>query len=271
MISGGLLTLERAALPGPGSGGIGALLDGSEPGRLTVYCGRGERWAGRPAPVAAVAALRAVGLPGAIVLTGLDGTIGGERRRARVLSRNAGVPALVQCVGPASALAAALPRLGALAGRHVATLERVRILRRDGARIAAAPRVPHRDPAGMGLWQRVTVTCGEDARLDGRPLHVELIRRLRAAGASGATALRGSWGYSGEGPLHHDRLLALRRRTPVVVSVVERPDEMARLWPIVDGATARTGLVACELLPAARARSHDGPAVGGLRLAAPPG
>ena len=40
------------------------------------------------------------------------------------------------------------------------------------------------------------VYAGEQNRVEDRPLYIELIRRLREAGASGATALRGIWGYT---------------------------------------------------------------------------
>ena len=57
------------------------------------------------------------------------------------------------------------------------------------------------------MWQKLMVYAGEQARTDGRPLYVELVRRLRAAGAAGATALRGIWGYHGDHAPHGDRLL----------------------------------------------------------------
>jgi len=269
MIEGGLLTLERIALPG-------RQLDddmppnGSDEAKLTIYCGRGERRGGGAVAGAALDALRSAGFPGATVLHGLDGTILGERRRGRFFSRNEGVPALVVSVGPRERLPDLLPRLRALAGRHVVTVERVHVVRREGRVLAELPPLPAHDEQGLRMWERVMVFCGEPARWEGHPLHTQLIRRLREANAAGATALRGTVGYSDDGPLHGDRVLALRRRTPIIVTMIDTVDEIARLWPIVARATAASGLVTAEVVPAFQAIG-PGLSVGGLRLADPPG
>ena len=245
----GLVTLERAALPGVQLDDDTASNWTDREAKLTVYCGRGEEHGGRPVPEAVAEALRQAGLAGAIVLIGVDGVILGERRRARVLSRNRGVPAMVVAVGAAARVARALPVVRAIAGRHAVTLERVSVLRRDGVPVGPLPTVPHRDGAGVELWQRLTVTGGEGEGDGGRPFHVALIHDLRAARAPGATALRGARGHTGDGGPHAERLLSVRRSAPVLVTLIARPDEMVRLWPVVERATARAGLVTCELVP----------------------
>ena len=110
------------------------------------------------------------------------------------------------------------------------------------------------------------VYAGEQARDGGAPLYTELVRRLREAGASGATSLRGFWGYHGDHAPHGDRFWQLRRRVPVVTVLVDRPARMRRWWVIVDELTAGTGLVTSEVVPAVRA-AGPGIARGGLRLA----
>ena len=250
LVPRGLVLLERAVR-------VGAELDDdTSPSRgdakLTVYCGRGEEHEGRPVPQAVADALRDAGLAGSIVLTGVDGVMHGERRRARIASRNRGVPAMVIAVGSAARVATALPRVRAIAGRHLATVERVSILRRDGVPVGPLPTAPGGGDAGVELRQRLTVTAGERDGAAARPFHVDLIRALREAGAEGATALRGAWGHTGEEARHAERLLAVRRSGPVLVTIIERPAAMARLWPVVERATAERGLVTCELVPAAR-------------------
>ena len=125
--------------------------------------------------------------------------------------------------------------------------------------------VPERDESGLQLWQKLMIYTSEQARIDGHPLYVELIRRLRRSNASGATALRGIWGFHGDHAPHGDRLLSLRRHVPVVTVIVDRPRDVQRLWPIVDEATAATGLVTSELVPAFRA-AVEGVEHGRLRL-----
>jgi hypothetical protein len=93
------------------------------------------------------------------------------------------------------------------------TLERIRVLKRDGHRLAQPERLPDADPGGLGVWQKLMVYAGEDAEHHGHPLYIQLARQLLHEGAAGATALRGIWGYHGDHPPHGDRLLGLRRRS----------------------------------------------------------
>jgi PII-like signaling protein len=236
---GGLVTLERARML---SGDIAATaLD--EQTKLTLYLGRQERAAGRPAYQAVVQRLHDAGVAGATVLLGVDGTAHGVRQRARFFSRNAEVPLMVISVGDGDRIGQLLPELGALLARPLMTLEQVRVLKRDGKRVGA--------PAGDGPLQKLMVYAGEQATYRGRPLYTELLHRLRKAGAAGATTLRGIWGYHGDHPPHGDTLRQLRRRVPVVTVIVDTPEQVARWFQIVDEVTEETGLVTSEMVPAA--------------------
>jgi PII-like signaling protein len=256
----GLVTLERARLL-RGDLSNGAAVSG--PTKLTVYCGRGE-------PVLElVALLHRRGVAGATALLGVDGTAHGERRRARLLGRNADVPLMVISVGDGERMAAVLPEIGALLRQPLVTLERVTVCRRDGADVAQPPELPSRDPGtGLGVWQKLMAYTSEQARHDGHPLHVALIRRLRHEGASGATALRGFWGYHGDHAPHGDRLLSLRRHVPVVTVVVDTPERSRRWLELMSGYTRDTGLVTSEMVPAFRATGPD-LVDGGLDLSGP--
>jgi PII-like signaling protein len=246
----GLITLERASLGGA------IALDG-DAAKLTIYVGRGRH-------VAVVDALRRHGVAGATALLGVDGTAGGERRRARFFAANADVPQMVVAIGDAGPIAGALAELD----EPLFTLERVRVCKRDGVRLAEPEPVAAREPSGLGVWQKLMVYCGEQSRHRDRPLYSELVRALRAAGAAGATSLRGVWGYHGDHEPHGDSLWQLRRRVPVVTVIVDTPDRIRRWFEIVDELTAETGLVTSEQVPALRATGPD-IARGGLRLADP--
>jgi PII-like signaling protein len=237
----GLVTLERARLlTGP--------LDIAEPPdqatKLTVYLGRGEP----PGHATVVDLLQRHGIAGATVLLGIDGTAHGIRRRARFAGGNGGVPLMVISVGDGARIAALLPELAALLPRPLVTLERIRVCKRDGIALAE----PH-PPARSG-WQKLMIYASEQSQHEGRPLYVELVRRLRGAGAAGATSLRGIWGYHGDHRPHGDSLWQLRRRVPVLTVVVDTPANIQRWYPIVDELTDETGLVTSELVPAAQAR-----------------
>lgn len=260
----GLVTLERARML---TGHLAA--DGlDDDTKLTLYVGRQARVGSRPAYQAIVDMLHDRGVAGASVLLGVDGTAHGARRRARFFARNAAVPMMVISVGTGARIAAVLPELERQIERPLVTLERVRVLKRDGALLADPHVLPEQDFAGLGIWQKLMVYTGEQAHHNGRSVYLELVRRLRAAGAAGATSLRGVWGYHGDHTPHGDTFWQLRRRVPIVTVVVDTPDRIREWFGIVDELTSETGLVTSEIVPAYRA-SAGGSRRGGFELAAP--
>jgi PII-like signaling protein len=206
LVPGGLVTIEGAS---PANGTAD-----TESVKLTIVASREE-----PAGLL-VERLQRAGMYAAVVLLGVDGTIDGERRRARFFSTNGDVPALIVATGPAAAARE-------LAGDGFATIERVVVCKRDGEQLAD----PHVE-APEGWWQRISIHSHED---------LQLVRRLRLERAAGATSLHGVG----------DRFFALRRTVPVLTIVVDRPEAVARWWPVVDELT-ETGVVTSELVPHAR-------------------
>jgi PII-like signaling protein len=263
----GLVTLERARLLTNSVDHFELPIDLHEAAKLTVYVGRQERVHNRPAHVALVELLQRRGIAGATVLLGVDGTAHGTRQRARFIGRNAAVPAMVIAVGDGARIAEVLPDAAALLAKPLMTLERVRVCKRDGISLAEPRHLPATDRSGLGLWQKLMVYASEQAHTDSGPLYVELVRRLREAGAAGATVLRGIWGYHGDHPPHGDRFWSLRRHVPALTVIVDTPERVQRWWGIVDELTSETGLVTSEIVPALRAEA-PGHVAGGLRLAA---
>jgi PII-like signaling protein len=265
----GLTTLERAWLA-TGEGLTDLALPDAPDGalKLTIYGGRGIRMAGEAGYVAAVDVLRASGAAGASVLLGVDGTLHGDRRRARFFARNAGVPLMLLAIGSPTTLGPALERLSRLIQEPVATIERVQICKSAGELLAEPREVAGRDPSGLPIWQKLMVHVEEHAQHEGHPVHVELVRRLREAGAAGATVLRGVRGFYAEHGPFADRLFAIRRSVPVVVVAIDTPANMRRWWPVVDEVTCEAGLVTSELVPASHGLSDE--RTGSLPLARTP-
>jgi PII-like signaling protein len=96
------------------------------------------------------------------------------------------------------------------------------------------------------------VYTSEAALHDGQPVHRAIVRRLRAAGISGATTQRGMWGFHGDHPPHGDRLLQLGRHVPAVTIVIDTPERIQTAFDLIDDLTAEHGLVTCETVPAIR-------------------
>src|SRR6185312_12570999 len=233
----GLVTVEGArllddtAVPGP-----------DEETKLTAYLGRQERAYRVPAFVAVCDLLHRRGIDGATALLGVDGTAHGRRQRAAFFSRNAEVPMMIIAVGAGEQISRVLPELGALLRRPLLTLERVRVCKRDGRSLAG----PGEDRPSQ--WQKLMVYTSEATRHQGQPVHRAIVRRLRSAGLSGATTLRGIWGFHGDHVPHGDRLLQLGRHVPAVTVVIDTPGRIARGYAIIDELTSERGLVTCETI-----------------------
>jgi PII-like signaling protein len=234
MAAEGLLVLETtttgpgtpsaAVVPGPVVGAPGDWGGAPNPGearervRVTVW---GPRTGPDSPHLKAVAALKRHGAESATVLLGVDGVLDGERRRAKFVAANRGVPALTVGIGERTAIEAAVAEVGAA---PLVTCEPVETYRRIGT-VSLHTGAENPAPAEA---VRVTLATSEGATRDGRTACLEFVRRLRREGAAGATSLRGVWGFRGDGEPHGDRVLALRRDVPTLVEVVDTPERSAR-------------------------------------------
>jgi PII-like signaling protein len=210
-------------------------------GRLTVYCGRRGR-----AHRAVVEQLRRAGAQGATVLLGVDGIHDGRRSRAGLLSRNADVPMATIAVGPVDALTRVLHVLPDVVERPVANLERIAVLKHDGEALEPLPR-----PADS-LWIALRVYARRS-----NAIFTALTRRLRAADAAGVTTVLGEWGFSADERPFGDRFGTIASHVPTYTVLVDRPERIAELWPVVDEVTERHGVVTAALVPAYRERARS--------------
>jgi PII-like signaling protein len=258
LLRSGLVTLERARLLTGDLEAVAAAEATGEETKLTVYVGRQERVYRVPAFVAVCDLLHRRGLAGATALLGVDGTARGERERAAFFSRNAGTPMMVIAVGAGAQIARVLPELGGLLRQPLLTLERVRICKRDGELLGRPPSPgehrtaadgTHLPPSHLPPAYKLMVYTSEGALHDGQPIHRAIVRRLRAAGISGATTQRGMWGFHGDHAPHGDRLLQLGRHVPTVTVVIDTPERIQAAFDIIGDLTTRQGLVTCEMVP----------------------
>lgn len=260
----GLVTLERARFTG---GANASAAPPPETTKLTVYVGRQDRIAGRPAHRPICEKLRDLEFFGAAVFLGVDGTRHGQRKRARFFSRNVDVPEMIIAVGAATQAQKAIEYLEQVLTAPLYTIERVQACKRGGHLLTRPPALPETDAAGRPLWQKLMIYTSEATLHDGVPIHRALVRRLHESDAvGGATALRGIWGFGGGQQPHGDRLLQLSRQVPVTTIIVDTPTRIAAAFDIVDEVTADDGLVTSELVPAL-VSIDDGLRRGGLQLA----
>src|SRR6266545_4632656 len=85
---------------------------------------------------------------------------------------------------------------------------------------------------GSEAVQRVRIYLSESDAVEGQPLYLAALDRLRSAGATGATALRGIAGF-GAGQRVRPAAAALSA-APIVIEWVDRADRVARALPMLD-------------------------------------
>lgn len=202
---------------------------GGSPGELVRATIWGARSGPRSPHLRAVDALFRHGADSATVLLGVDGVLDGERRRARFVAANRGVPAMTVAVGEREAIDAALAEVGDSA--NLVTIEGVEPLSVIGRQKL------HGDAESVATAEstRVTLVTSESTQRGAHPLYLEYVHELRRAGAPGATALRGVWGFRGDVAPHGDRVLALRRDVPVIVETVDTEEHASQWLEIAEG------------------------------------
>jgi PII-like signaling protein len=254
----GLVTLERARF---------APAQPPDTAKLTVYVGRRQKLSGGPAGFAVCDLLYRRGFAGAAVFLGVDGTAHGRRQRARFFSRNVNVPVMIIGIGTGEQVTGVVEELRGALQQPLLTVERAQLCKRDGVLLARPAALPEADHNGRALWQKLMIYTSEATLHDGVPIHRAIVRRLFESGTtSGATVLRGIWGFHGGHKPHGDKLFQLGRQVPVTTIVIDSPQRIARSFDIVDELTGRHGMVTSELVPAL-VSIDDGQRRGGTALA----
>jgi PII-like signaling protein len=214
-----------------------------------LYCSRQDRVYQVPAFEAACELLYRRGIAGATVLPGIDGTYLGHRQRAQFLHHGADVPLVITAVGAGKRIAMLLPELGGLFRHPVMTLAKVSLCKRDGEFINRPQLATDGDalaPADMMAMVKLTVYTSEAARHEGQPVHRVIVHRLRSAGLSGATSVRGIWGFHRDHAPHGDHFPRRGHHLPVVTTVIGTPERISAAFDVIDRLTPDRGLVTAE-------------------------
>src|SRR5438128_11649179 len=96
--------------------------------------------------------------------------------------------------------------------------------------------MPQITPARM-----LRVHIGEGDTCNGKPLYEEIVTKCRDMKIAGATVFRGLEGYGETAEIHKHHLVA--RDQPIVIVVVDSPENIARLEPVIEG-MIDTGMLA---------------------------
>lgn len=84
---------------------------------------------------------------------------------------------------------------------------------------------------------------GEDDKWQGKPLHEGILARCQELGLSQAIVYRGIEGYGSSTRVRHASHWKLSRDAPIMLSIIDREEQIARLIPHLD-AMIQEGVVA---------------------------
>ena len=107
---------------------------------------------------------------------------------------------------------------------------------------------------GEGKLLRLFI--GESDTWHGKPLYQAIVERVRREGLAGATVLRGIEGFGADSHLHTSRILRLSEDLPVVIGIVDTPEQIDRVVPILDEMVGE-GMLTLERVQIVLYRSSD--------------
>ena len=93
--------------------------------------------------------------------------------------------------------------------------------------------------------QLLRIFIGENDKYHGRPLYEVIVDEALRRGLAGATVLRGTLGYGAKSAIHTAKILRISEDLPMVVEIVDSPEQIAKLLPDLD-AMIGEGLVTLE-------------------------
>src|SRR5437588_9773756 len=106
-----------------------------------------------------------------------------------------------------------------------------------------------------GEAQRVTVYVGSSDTWHGQNLALAIVERCRKMGIAGATASLGVMGFGKQSRIQRAQLLGLSTDLPERIEIVDRPDRIAQLLPVLE-AMVGGGLIIMEDVRAIRYQHH---------------
>jgi uncharacterized protein len=98
--------------------------------------------------------------------------------------------------------------------------------------LSTIPRIqpgPHMTINENGILLRVFI--GESDRYKHKPLHEQIVQKVRELGLGGATVLRGSEGFGANSVVHKAHLLEMSTDLPIIIEIVDTQEKINLLLP----------------------------------------
>ncbi len=95
------------------------------------------------------------------------------------------------------------------------------------------PKAPHTETKATARLMRIYM--GESDKWNGEPLYEAILKHLRLMDIAGATVYRGILGYGAKGHTHKSGRLGFAHDLPVMISVVDSADRLAKAIDDIEG------------------------------------
>ena len=226
---------------------------------LRVYSKAIEKWHSVPLYRAIVEAARSRHLAGASVFP-VELGYGSHRQLHDITNEYASfdIPIVVEIVDAAERIAELVAELETMVREGLVVVSPARVHRYSHASDPSEQRTGPPSPARRvseeegtthmkieGDGKRMTVYVGSADTWKGRNLAVAIIERCREMGLAGATVSRGVMGFGKHSVIHKTHLLGLSDDLPEKIEVVDRPEEIDRVLPVIE-AMVGGGLIVVE-------------------------
>jgi PII-like signaling protein len=224
---------------------------------LRIYLNVNERWHGAPLYRAIVEKARALKLAGASVFP-VELSYGAHRQLHDAESdyTSYDIPVVIEIVDAPEKVEALRGELDAMVGEGLVVWAPVHVARythhaaeggddgKEGppssaARTSSGENVAIR--AGEATTMKIegeakcaTVYVGSSDTWGGQNLAIAIVERCRKMGMAGATVSRGIMGFGKHSVIHRAHLLGLSDDLPEKIEIVDRPEEIDRLLPVLD-------------------------------------
>jgi PII-like signaling protein len=143
------------------------------------------------------------------------------------------LPIVIEFVDGAEKVDEMLPSLYDMVTDGVIEVQDTTIVK--AARKAGKAEPPRPRERQAGPAQMLQIFLGEADTWHGEPLYDAIVKRLRMEDTAGATVEKGILGYGAKGHTHKESFLHFSKDMPVVITIVDTPDKVARAIELVEG------------------------------------
>ena len=137
----------------------------------------------------------------------------------------------IECIDSLNKIDEILPTLYDMVTDGLIEVQDTTVVKAASPAIVAA-RAPRLRKEGDAKEMRIFL--GEADRRHGEPLFDAIVKRLRMMDIAGATVYRGILGYGGRSLIHKQKFLGLSSDLPIMISVMDAPEKIARAVPVVE-------------------------------------